>query len=89
MNSGGFHVQHMSTMIQVRNVPDELHRALKARAALEGTSMSELILVALERLLERPSRAELLERLSVPARPPLTPSAVELVRAERDAREPT
>jgi plasmid stability protein len=71
MNSGGFHVQHMSTMIQVRNVPDELHRALKARAALE-----------------RPSRAELLERLSVPARPPLAPSAAELIRAERDAREP-
>ena len=36
-------VQHMSKMIQVRNVPDELHRALKVRAAGEGMSLSDYI----------------------------------------------
>ncbi len=42
-------------MIQVRNVPDELHRSLKERAAREGTTMSDLILTELPRLAHKPS----------------------------------
>lgn len=38
-----FNVMDMSKMIQIRNVPDELHRMLKARAAAEGISLSDLI----------------------------------------------
>jgi antitoxin FitA len=36
-------VVHMSKMIQIRNVPDEMHRALKASAAAEGMSLSDYI----------------------------------------------
>jgi len=37
------HVQHMSKMVQIRNVPDEVHKALKARAAKEGMSLSDFL----------------------------------------------
>jgi len=73
-------------MIQVRNVPDALHRRLKARAALAGKSLSDYVLDELRRVLERPTRAELLERIASrePVRARLSSSAA--VRAERDAR---
>lgn len=76
----------MSTLVQVRNVPDALHRRLKARAALEGLSMSDYVLRELRKALERPTRDEVLERLrSLPARR-LQPSAADVIRAERDSR---
>jgi plasmid stability protein len=53
----------MPVMVQVRNVPDEVHRKLKARAALAGMSISEYLLREIERSLERPTPAELLVRL--------------------------
>ena len=73
-------------MVQIRNVPDDVHRRLKARAALEGRSLSEYALAELRRSLERPTRAELLERLQSRERSAVSPSAAEAVRAERDAR---
>lgn len=71
-------------MVQIRNVPDELHRALKARAALAGMSVSDYLLQELRRSLERPTREELLRRLAkrAPARPRPAPAGA--VRAERD-----
>jgi len=51
-----------STMVQIRNVPAEFHRRLKARAALEGMSMSDYILREIGKALERPTRGEVLER---------------------------
>jgi plasmid stability protein len=76
----------MSTMIQIRNVPDALHRKIKARAALQGQTMSDYILAELRRVVERPTREELLARLA--ALPPieLEPDAATLVREERDRR---
>jgi plasmid stability protein len=72
-------------MIQVRNVPDELHRALKARAAREGTTMSDLILSELPRLAYRPSGEELLARIQ--RRTPVPgEAAAELIEAERAER---
>jgi plasmid stability protein len=69
-------------MIQVRNVPEELHRSLKERAAREGTTMSDLILAELPRLAHKPSPEEILER--VQRRTPVPgASAAELIRAER------
>ena len=74
-------------MLQIRNVPDDLHRRLKSRAALEGTSLSEYALRELRRSLERPTRAELLERVQQrTATDPDGESAADAVRAERDAR---
>jgi len=72
--------------LQVRNVPDDLHRALKVRAAQSGSSLSEYVLAELRRAAERPTRAELLERIR--SRPPARRSvdAAALVRAERDGR---
>jgi len=74
------------TMVQIRNVPLELHRKLKSRAALEGVSMSEFVLREVKKALERPTRQEVLERLRVKPVARLTPSAADVVRAERDAR---
>jgi antitoxin FitA len=69
-------------MIQVRNVPDDLHRSLKERAAREGTTMSDLILSELPRLAHRPSPAQLLARIR--QREPVDgPPAAELIRDSR------
>jgi plasmid stability protein len=58
-------VEHMSKMIQIRNVPDELHRKLKVRAAERGTSLSDFLLAEVEEIADRPTVAELMERLAV------------------------
>lgn len=73
-------------MVQIRNVPVELHRQLKARAALEGVTLSELALNELRRALERPSRQELLRRVAERARTTTGESSADAVRAERDTR---
>jgi plasmid stability protein len=73
----------MSIMIQIRNVPDSLHRRLKARAASAGMSLSDYLLGELRRVAETPSREELLERLQSRAAVDLTESAADAVRAER------
>lgn len=77
----------MSThMVQIRNVPGELHRRLKARAAIEGMSMSDYVLRELRKSLDRPSRQEVLERLSARPTRHLEHSPADVVRVERDAR---
>jgi antitoxin FitA len=76
----------MSKMIQLRHVPDSLHRRLKARAALEGLSLSDYLLREVEHAAERPTIAELRERLS--HLPPVVPdvSPADAVREGRDRR---
>ena len=73
-------------MIQIRNVPDTLHRQLKSRAALAGMSLSDYLLNELRHVAERPTLDELRARLE--RRPGLTPTTApaEAVRAERDRR---
>jgi antitoxin FitA len=75
----------MSSMIQIRNVPVEIHRALKARAALAGKSMSELILAELQAMLALPSEQELRERLDQAEPFAMKKSSAGLIRRERDA----
>ena len=53
----------MSKIIQIRNVPDGLHHSLKARAAIAGMSLSDYLLLELKEIAERPTLAELRERL--------------------------
>jgi antitoxin FitA len=76
----------MSKMIQLRNVPDALHRGLKVRAALAGMSLSDYLLAEIKEIADKPTLAELRTRLhereSVSARIDST----RLVREERDAR---
>ena len=73
-------------MVQIRNVPPELHRRLKARAAMEGLTISDYVLREIRKAVERPSRTELLERLAARPRPRLRRTAAEVIRAERDGR---
>jgi plasmid stability protein len=75
-----------STMVQIRNVPAEFHRRLKARAAIEGMSMSDYILRELGKALDRPTRQEVLDRLRAQPERRLKRSAAAIIRAERDAR---
>lgn len=76
----------MSKMIQIRNVPDPLHRTLKSRAALSGMSLSDYLLAEIRQVAEQPTVEEMIERLR--ALPPVDvdESTADAVRAERDAR---
>lgn len=76
----------MPIMIQIRNVPDALHRRLKSRAALAGMSLSDYLLGEIREVAERPTLEELRERLQ--HRSGVTPSVgpTQAVRAERDRR---
>lgn len=87
MSGACVHATDMPVMLQVRNVPDSLHRKLKARAALEGISLSDYVLRELERVGGYPTRDELKARLA--ALPPIDVTgldAAELVREGRDER---
>jgi antitoxin FitA len=76
----------MSTkMIQVRNVPQAIHRTLKARAAQQGTTLSEYLLAEMRIVAERPTLDELIVRAE--GRPPVKADIAALVRAERDGRK--
>ena len=75
-----------TTMVQVRNVPVELHRRLKARAAIEGMTMSDFIRRELVKVLEHPPRHEVLERLRARGPRRLRTRPAEVLRSERDAR---
>jgi plasmid stability protein len=76
----------MAVMVQIRNVPDDLHRKLKSRAALAGMSISEYLLREMERSLARPTPKELLERLRSHGKVHLTESVADTVAAEREGR---
>ena len=70
--------------LQVRNVPEELHRTLKAKAALEGTSLSAFLLPELEKIAKRPTRREFLQRLRMREPVHLNTTAAQLIREMRD-----
>lgn len=76
----------MSTMIQVRDVPEQVHSTLKARAAREGMSLSDFIKRELEQTVERPTMREWLERArqTKPISTKLT--AAQAIRELRDSR---
>jgi plasmid stability protein len=73
-------------MLQIRNVPDKLHRTLKARAALAGMSMSDYALRIIRVALERPTREELLARLAEFPSPELDVPPADVIREERESR---
>lgn len=76
----------MAKMIQLRNVPDILHRKLKARAALEGKALSDFLVEEVRRVAERPTITELRERLHKRRPVKLKASLATSVREERDRR---
>jgi hypothetical protein len=74
----------MPKMIQIRNVPDDLHRRLKARAAAAGMSLSNYLLNEVRLVAEQPAWEEFRARLA--QRPPLNSpiSPAEIIREMRD-----
>ena len=76
----------MTAMIQIRNVPDALHRRLKSRAALAGMSLSDYLLSEIRHVAERPTVDELRARLERHTGTTLSVDSAEAVRAERDRR---
>jgi plasmid stability protein len=78
------YVIRMSGMIQIRNVPPDLHRKMKARAALEGKSLSEYLLAELRRLAELPTPEEWRARLATREPVSLTEAPADIIRAARD-----
>jgi antitoxin FitA len=81
------YVLHMTTMIQIRNVPDGLHRRLKSRAALAGMSLSDYLLSEIRQVAARPTLEELRARLEQRPRVTLTMEPAQAVRAERDGND--
>lgn len=75
----------MSRMVQIRNVPDPLHRTLKARAADAGQTLSDYLLAELERLAVRPTRGEMLARIHGRKRVKLKTPAAVIIREERES----
>jgi plasmid stability protein len=73
-------------MIQVRDVPEQIHSTLKARAAQEGMSLSDYIKRELERAVERPTMREWLERTGRMKPIVSKRSAAQVLRDLRDAR---
>ncbi len=76
----------MATMIQIRNVPDGLHRRLKARAALMGLSLSDYLLQQIREVADRPTPEEMRARLATRSSVSLSTDTADAVRAERDSR---
>ena len=78
------YARNMSVMIQLRHVPDDLHRKLKARAAHAGMSLSDYLLREIRDVAERPTIDELRARIAsrTPVNPKVSPARV--VRSERD-----
>jgi plasmid stability protein len=74
----------MTQNLQVRNLSDRTHRALKARAAREGRSLSDLVREELDRMVARPSRRELFDRIDARHHPRLSEPLADTVRRMRD-----
>jgi plasmid stability protein len=77
----------MPATIQLRNVPDDLHQKLKARAALEGMSLSGYLIREIRQLAERPTMSEMMERLAQLTPVHLKTSPVEILTELRDGRD--
>ena len=70
--------------IQIRNVPEDLHRILKAKAAIEGSSLSDFVRAELEQIAKRPTPRELRMRLRRRDPVQLSPTAADIIREFRD-----
>ncbi len=76
----------MSKMIQLRNVPDALHRSLKSRAAMAGMSLSDYLLAEIREIAERPTLAEMRDRLHTRKAVSVSIDTARIIRQERETR---
>ncbi len=81
-----FHVINMSKMVQIRHLPDDVHKQLKIRAIQHGTSLSEYLAKELTRIANTPLLDEVLERIQQREQVVLSEDSASAVRAERDAQ---
>ena len=72
-------------MIQIRNVPEAVHRKAKARAAAAGKTLSDYLLAEVERIVSLPTRDEMLARLHARQRVKLRTRAADVIRADRES----
>ena len=79
------HAIHMSKMVQIRNVPDVLHRTFTIRAAHSAQTLSDYLRAELERLAARPTRDEMLARIHGRTRVALKTPAAKILRKERES----
>jgi len=77
----------MGTLVQIRDVPDDVHAILKSRAALSGVSLSEYLRTVLERAASRPTPAELSARIRLRGTATGLESSEVVVRRLRDEGE--
>lgn len=77
----------MSKMIQVRNVPDRLHRELMRRARARAQTLTDYVQEILEKEVARPPAVEVFERIARRGRVPLGRPAADLIKQERASRE--
>ena len=82
-----YHTRRMGVLVQIRDMPDDVHRTLKARAAASGTSLSEYLRALLARSAARPTPDELARRIDARGRVELETSSEVVVRELREAGE--
>jgi antitoxin FitA len=75
----------MSKMIQIRHVPDAVHRKIKARAAQSGMTLSDYLRAEIQRIAALPTRDEMLARLHSRTRVKLKRPVAEIIRRERES----
>jgi plasmid stability protein len=75
----------MSKMIQIRNVPDVVHRKIKARAAESGMTLSDYLLAEVERVAALPTRDEMLARLHSRSSVNLKRPSAQIIRRARES----
>ena len=76
----------MSKMIQIRNVPEPVHRTLKSRAAQAGKTLSDYLLAEVQQIADLPTVSELTHRIRQRARTDMKGSSAALIRRHRDAK---
>lgn len=80
------YLRPMAKMIQLRNVPDDLHRRLKQRAARENMSLSDYLIREVRAVAERPTVEDIIARIEKRPAVRISESSADAVRAEREAR---
>lgn len=84
MRGAGVHTERMGILVQIRDVPEDVHRILKARAAESGQSLSEFLRVELAKVATRPTLDEIRRRIEARGRLTNLDSTADLIRSMRD-----
>lgn len=79
-------VTHMSTMIQIRHVPDDIHKTLKIRAIEKGMSLSDYLLREITEIVKRPTLEEVMQRVESRYTSTISEDSGDALRAERESR---